>query len=206
MLKKYSQSSASGNDRNVHNGSAFLQIIIFWTKYCTINVHTYFTLKHILILKNIKHLKVLETNQKRAETDRESILGIKEHHWINFLFLQLFAWGQSLIGTAWGSLELRKKFPVLLALEIRKERLRHQLKSEGKFTEEETQIMHANICQIFDFWTKHQHSLKEHNRIHSLQSIIHKVQDVIQNSHTYEETGKFDAFSRKGNLWTLFLG
>lgn len=123
MQKKQSESPASDNGKNVHYGPTFLQIIMLWKKYCTINVHAYITLKHTLILKNIKHVKVLETTQKPAETDRESSLGRNKHYWMNFLFLQLFAWGQSLIGTALGCLELRKKFPVLLALEISKERL-----------------------------------------------------------------------------------
>lgn len=123
MQKKQSESPASDNGKNVHNGPTFLQIIMLWKKYYTINVQAYITLKHTLILKNIKQVKVLETTQKPAETDRESSLGIKEHYWMNFLFLQLFAWGQSLIGTVLGCLELRKKFPVLLALEISKERL-----------------------------------------------------------------------------------
>ena len=38
MLKKQLQSSASSNGRIVHNGPTFLQIIILWTKYYTINV------------------------------------------------------------------------------------------------------------------------------------------------------------------------
>lgn len=67
--KKQSQSSAVSNGRNVHNEPTFPQIIIFWTEYYTINVHTYITLKLTLILKNIKqHLKVVEANQKLVET------------------------------------------------------------------------------------------------------------------------------------------
>lgn len=66
--------------RNVHNEPTFPQIIIFWTEYYTINVYTYITLKLTLILKNIKHLKVVEANQKLVETDSESTFGIKEHH------------------------------------------------------------------------------------------------------------------------------
>ena len=47
-----------------------------------------------------------------------------------------------------------QKFPVLLALEIRKERLLLQLESERQFTEEEAQIMHLSIFQSFDFLNK----------------------------------------------------
>lgn len=75
MQKKQSESPASDNGKNVHYGPTFLQIIMLWKKYNTINVHAYITLKHTLILKNIKHVKVLETTQKPAETDRESSLG-----------------------------------------------------------------------------------------------------------------------------------
>ena len=76
--------------RNVYNGPASTQIIIFWTKYYTINVHTNITFKCTLILKNTKqHLNILEANQKQVAIDRESILGIKEHHWMSFLFLKL---------------------------------------------------------------------------------------------------------------------
>lgn len=78
MLKKQSQISASNNGRNVHNGPTFLRTVILWTKCCAINIHTYIILKHTLILKNIKHLTILEINPKRAETDRELSLGLKE--------------------------------------------------------------------------------------------------------------------------------
>lgn len=44
----------------------------------------------------------------------------------------------------------------------------------------------------------------EHNRILSLQGTIHKVQDTIQNYWTHEETGKFAAYSRKGNQHSLW--
>lgn len=52
MLKKQSQSSASGNGKIIHNGPTFPQIIILWTKYYTINVYIY----HI-IYTQIHHFK-----------------------------------------------------------------------------------------------------------------------------------------------------
>lgn len=39
---------------------------------------------------------------------------------------------------------------VLLILGIRRERLLEQLDHEGEFTEGKAQIMHINLCQIFD--------------------------------------------------------
>lgn len=64
MQKKQSESPASDNGKNVHNGPTFLQIIMLWKKYYTINVQAYITLKHTLILKNIKHVKVFGNHPK----------------------------------------------------------------------------------------------------------------------------------------------
>ena len=157
------------------------------------SLHTFIPLKHTLILKNVKYLKVLETNQKQVETDRESTFGVKEQHWVSFLFLCFFAWGQSLIGIAWEWLELWKKFSLTDVGNQKRETSRAAGPWRGIHRGESPKYAYKYLP---NFWSLNRQQLSsgEPNRIHSLQSVIHKVQDTIQNYQTNGETEKFHAY------------